>query len=636
MNTITSDLTTCTLDITGMTCASCVSRVEKALGKVPGVSAAQVNLATEAATVTYDPAAVTADDLTAAIGMAGYSGLVRSGDEPPASTALSAPPHETADADGRHDGELTRLKRRWQVALATGLGLMVLMYLPLNIDAMDWLMPAILVLATVVQFWAGRGIYAAAWAAARHRAANMNTLVALGTGISYGYSAFVTLWPGVAERWDLPLHVYFETSLVIVALVPMGRWMETRARKRTAAAITALAGLSPKTARVLRDGGEQDVPVDQVVAGDLIRVRPGEKLPVDGVVIEGVSTVDESMLTGESLPVTKTAGEEVIGATLNRTGSIIFRATAVGRDTALAQIIRLVEEAQGGKPAMQRLADRVSSWFVPAVLVLAVATFAGWALFGPGTGQLTMAIGTAIAVLIIACPCALGLATPTAVMVGTGKAAELGPRRPDRIRIHRDDGPLAGPGPTRGRQPALPACPRAHSQHTLTDCPYRSSCLDLRRTGLRRSDRLALGEPLDQERREGNNDQGADHRANDATPVELVRVTDAEHAVEDPEADQGPQQAQSRRGQPGSPAVHVPEGIVGYQSTSYRPGYEAQHQGGQKTTNVHRTSIPRLPAHPGSESRLRNGPISSRYADLSGLQGPRLPVQSGGVQMLPW
>ena len=423
---MTTDLATCTLDITGMTCASCVRRVEKALGKVPGVSAAQVNLATEAATVTYDPAGVTADELTAAVGVAGYTGLLRPGVEPSASTALSAPPHQTADSGGRHDAELTRLKRKWQVALASGLGLMVLMYLPLDLDAMDWLMPAILVLATVVQFWAGRDIYAAAWAAARHRATNMNTLVALGTGISYGYSAFVTLWPGVAERWGLPLHVYFETSLVIVALVLMGRWMEARAKKRTAAAITALAGLSPKTARVLRDGTERDIPVDEVAPGDLVRVRPGEKLPVDGMVTEGASTVDESMLTGESLPVTKTAGDQVIGATLNRTGSIIFRATAVGRDTALAQIIRLVEDAQGGKPAMQRLADRVSSWFVPAVLVLAAATFAGWAMFGSGTGRLTMAIGTAIAVLIIACPCALGLATPTAVMAGTGKAAELG------------------------------------------------------------------------------------------------------------------------------------------------------------------------------------------------------------------
>ena len=244
--TMTTDLATCTLDITGMTCASCVRRVEKALGKVPGVSAAQVNLATEAATVTYDPAGVTAAELTAAVGVAGYTGLLRPGVEPPAGTALSAPPRQTAGSGGRHDGELTRLKRKWQVALASGLGLMVLMYLPLDLDAMDWLMPAILVLATVVQFWAGRDIYAAAWAAARHRATNMNTLVALGTGISYGYSAFVTLWPGVAERWGLPLHVYFETSLVIVALVLMGRWMEARAKKRTAAAITALVGLSPE------------------------------------------------------------------------------------------------------------------------------------------------------------------------------------------------------------------------------------------------------------------------------------------------------------------------------------------------------------------------------------------------------
>ena len=260
-----------------MTCASCVRRVEKALGKVPGVSAAQVNLATEAATVTYDAATVTADHLTAAVGTAGYTGLLRSGGEPPASTASSAPPRESADAGGAHDGELARLKRKWQVALAAGLGLMVLMYLPLDIDAMDWLMPVILVLATVVQFWAGRGFYAAAWAAARHRTTNMNTLVALGTSVAYGYSAFVTLWPGIAERWGLPLHVYFETSLVVIALILMGRWMEARAKKRTAAAITALAGLSAKTARVLRDGTEQDIPIDQVMAGDLVRVRPGEK-----------------------------------------------------------------------------------------------------------------------------------------------------------------------------------------------------------------------------------------------------------------------------------------------------------------------------------------------------------------------
>ena len=300
------------------------------------------------------------------------------------------------------------------------------MYVPLPLDTMDWLMPVLLVISTVVQFWAGRQFYTAAWAAARHRATNMNTLVAIGTGVAYAYSAFVTLWPAAAQSWGLPLHVYFETSLVIIALILMGRWMEARAKRRTAAAIRALTELAPKTARVLRDGAEVDVPIDDVVVGDLVRVRPGEKVPVDGTVTDGSSTIDESMLTGEPLPVTKTAGDTVIGATLNRTGSIVLRATAVGRDTTLAQIVRLVEDAQGSKVPLQRLADRVSSIFVPAVLVAAAATFLGWALFGPEAGRMTMAIGTTIAVLIIACPCALGLATPTAVMVGTGKAAELG------------------------------------------------------------------------------------------------------------------------------------------------------------------------------------------------------------------
>ncbi|MDR2987191.1 MAG: heavy metal translocating P-type ATPase, partial [Nocardiopsaceae bacterium] len=423
---MTPDRATCTLDIDGMTCASCVRHVEKALTRLEGVTEAQVNLATEAAAVTFDPAAVTLDDLTAAVASAGYTGTPRGGIPVAATESAPANPRDDAEPDDRRDRELTRLKRRWQVALASGLGLMVLMYLPLDVDAMDWLMPAIFVVATVVQFWAGRGFYTAAWAAARHGTANMNTLVALGTSAAYGYSAFVTLWPGVAERWGLPLHVYFETSLVIIALILLGRWLEARAKKRTTAAITALAALAPKTARVLRDGAEYDVPADQVVSGDLVRVRPGEKVPADGVVTEGATTVDESMLTGESLPVDKTAGDPVIGATLNRTGSMIYRATAVGQDSTLAQIVRLVENTQAGKPPMQRMADQVSAWFVPAVLVMATATFAGWALFGPSTGRLTMAIGTAIAVLITACPCALGLATPTAVMVGTGKAAELG------------------------------------------------------------------------------------------------------------------------------------------------------------------------------------------------------------------
>ena len=318
------------------------------------------------------------------------------------------------------------MKRKWQVALTTGLGLMGLMYVPLYIDTMDWLMPAIFVVATVVQFWAGKDLYASAWAAAKHRSTNMTTLVALGTGVAYGYSTFVTLWPGLAESWGLPLHVYYETSLIIVALVLAGKWMEARAKKRTAEAVTALVGLAPKTARVLRGDVESDIPVEEVVVGDIVRIRPGEKIPVDGVVTSGTSSIDESMLTGESLPVDKTAGDSVIGATINTTGSLLIRTTAVGDDTALAQIIRLVEDAQGSKVPLQRLADKVSSVFVPAVIVGAAMTFVLWALFGPDTENLTMAITTTIAVLIIACPCALGLATPTAIMVGTGRAAELG------------------------------------------------------------------------------------------------------------------------------------------------------------------------------------------------------------------
>ena len=318
------------------------------------------------------------------------------------------------------------MKVKWQTALATGLGLMALMYVPLYIDTMDWLMPVIFVVATAVQWWAGKDLYASAWTAAKHRSTNMSTLVAMGTGVAWTYSTFVTLWPGVAEKWGFPLHVYYETSLIIVALVLAGKWMEGRAKKRTAAAVTALVGLAPKTARVVRDGAEVDIPVEDVVVGDVVRIRPGEKIPVDGVVVSGTTSVDESMLTGESLPVDKAAGDAVIGATLNTTGSVHIEVTAVGDDTALAQIIRLVEDAQGSKVPMQRLADKVSSVFVPAVILTAFATFVLWAVFGPSTENLTMAITTTIAVLIIACPCALGLATPTAVMVGTGRAAELG------------------------------------------------------------------------------------------------------------------------------------------------------------------------------------------------------------------
>ena len=422
--TVPQDTTeSCTLDIGGMTCASCVRRIEKSLLKLDGVTEARVNLATEVASVTFAPDLIGLDDLTGAVVKAGYTATPRRRTE-------DAPPRAadsgTAADDRAEESRLRRMRLKWQVALATGLGLMVLMYVPLYVDTMDLLMPAIFVVATIVQFWAGKDIYASAWAAARHRSTNMTTLVALGTGVAYGYSTFVTLWPGLAESWGLPLHVYYETSLIIVALVLAGKWMEARAKKRTAAAVVALVGLAPRTARVLRGDTEVDVPVEEVVVGDVVRIRPGEKIPVDGVVVSGSTAVDESMLTGESLPVDKGAGDPVIGATLNTTGSVQIRTTAVGDDTALAQIIRLVEDAQGSKVPMQRLADRVSAVFVPAVILGAVATFALWALFGPATENFTMAITTAIAVLIIACPCALGLATPTAVMVGTGRAAELG------------------------------------------------------------------------------------------------------------------------------------------------------------------------------------------------------------------
>jgi len=298
------------------------------------------------------------------------------------------------------------------------------MYLPLPIDASMLGIP-LLVAATVIQFWAGSAFYRAAWNAARHFGTTMDTLVAVGTSAAYGYSAFVTLWPDLAMSWGLPHHTYFETATIIIALLLLGRWLEARARSRTSSAIKALMGLRPRTARLVRDGQELDVPIDSLQVGDLVRVRPGEKVPVDGIVVEGISTVDESMLTGESLPVEKAVGDGVVGASLNRTGSFVFRATHVGRDTTLAQIIRLVEQAQGSRAPIQRLADIVASYFVPAVIVLAALTAVAWLAFGPEP-RITMALQTFIAVLIIACPCAMGLATPTAIMVGTGKGAEHG------------------------------------------------------------------------------------------------------------------------------------------------------------------------------------------------------------------
>ncbi len=412
------------LPIEGMTCASCVRRIEKRLSRMDGVSQANVNLATEQAHVVFDPALVDMPALTAAVEQAGYKvGALAAPAAPQVSTAAGS--LESVDQHAlERQREIDDLRVRWQVALPVGLAMMALMYVPLGIP-MEVLAPVLLIAATIVQFWAGRVFYQAAWSAARHGSTNMNTLVAVGTSVAYGYSAFVTLWPGPATRLGFPLHLYYETAVIIVALILLGRWMEARAKGQTSAAIKALMGLQARTARVIRAGAEQDVPIEAVLVGDLVRVRPGEKVPVDGVIEEGSSALDEGMLTGESLPVDKGPGDTVIGATLNRSGSFVFRATRVGRDTALAQIVRLVEQAQGSKAPIQQLADRVAEVFVPIILALAALTFAGWLLLGPEP-KLTLALEAAIAVLIIACPCALGLATPTAIMVGTGKAAEHG------------------------------------------------------------------------------------------------------------------------------------------------------------------------------------------------------------------
>jgi Cu+-exporting ATPase len=403
--------------VTGMTCASCVGRVERALGSVPGVLDASVNLANERATVTYVAGEVERRDLERAVEAAGY-GVAKPSDD------------EGSAAEDAHQEEYRRLRRDFLLAAALT-ALILVGSLPHMLGfmtpiPMGWLNLGLLALATPVQFWAGRRFYRGAWGALRHAQANMNTLVVVGTSAAYLYSAAATLAPGLfaGGRAD----VYFDTSALIITLILLGRLLESRAKGRTNEAIKKLAGLQAKTARVVRGqdlGEEVDVPVEDVRVGDVVVVRPGEKIPVDGIVVSGESAVDESMITGESIPVSKRIGDEVIGATINATGSFRFRATKVGRDMALAQIIRMVEEAQGSKAPLQRLADRISGVFVPVVMVLAALTFCVWLLFGPEPA-FTFALLNFVAVLIIACPCAMGLATPTSIMVGTGKGAEAG------------------------------------------------------------------------------------------------------------------------------------------------------------------------------------------------------------------
>jgi len=412
-----------TLPILGMTCASCVSRVERALRKPPGVLKAVVNLATEKATVTYIPGQASRNDLVAAVKAAGYDVI-----EEPAANAADA----AASAVDAGEAARAAAYRALKIKVVAGFALSIVIFA--GTMQPDWFpfLPAWLhngyvlwALASPVQFWVGRQFYTTAWSALRHGATTMNTLIAMGSSAAYFYSVLGVLFPGFFEHRGLSMPMYFDSAALIITLILFGRLLEARAKGQTGAAIKALIGLQPKTARVRRGGTEVDVPVASVVTGDLVVVRPGEKVPVDGVVVSGSSAVDEAMLTGEPMPVLKSEGAEVIGATMNTTGSFTFRATKVGAETALAQIIRLVEQAQGSKPPIARLADVIAAYFVPAVIGIASLTFVVWLVLGPSP-SLNYALLNFVAVLVIACPCALGLATPTAIMVGTGKGAENG------------------------------------------------------------------------------------------------------------------------------------------------------------------------------------------------------------------
>ena len=402
------------ISVGGMTCAACVRKVEKALAALDGVSEASVNLATEKATVLYQPGLLEKADFRKVIEDLGYE--VRGFDE------ILADRERQARAE-----EIRRQKRKFVFSAC----LTAAAFIGSFPEWFPW-WPKVLrepitlfILTTPVQFWAGWQFYRGFWSALKHRTSDMNTLIAVGTSAAYVYSTVVTFFPGVFRAYGLELGVYYDTAAMIITLILLGKLLEAIAKGHTSEAIKRLMGLRVKTARIIREGVELDIPVEEVRQGDWVVVCPGEKIPVDGIVREGNSAVDESMLTGESIPVEKSPGERVMGATINKTGSFKFEATKVGKETVLAQIIKLVEEAQGSKAPIQRLADRVASVFVPTVILIALATFAVWLIFGPSPA-FTFALLNFVAVLIIACPCAMGLATPTAIMVGTGRGAENG------------------------------------------------------------------------------------------------------------------------------------------------------------------------------------------------------------------
>ncbi|MFH1056629.1 MAG: heavy metal translocating P-type ATPase [Candidatus Micrarchaeota archaeon] len=401
-------------DIGGMHCASCAVLIKRRLEKTQGVKIANVNYATEKATVDFDESKCNETRIVQAIGQAGYKAFPRSdahaGMQHAQNAPMGTPRHDHAAM--LKEQEMQELKQKVMVSAALSLPALALAMLT---PEFEFKTVILFLLATPVQFWAGRQFYQGALSGLRVMSANMDTLIALGTSAAYFYS--------IASLFGLVKENYFEIGAILITFVLLGKYLEAVAKGRASEAIKKLMGLNPKTAIVVKNGREKEIPIEQVVAGDLIRVRPGEKIPVDGIVVEGDSSVDESMLTGESLPVEKTKGSKIYGATINKHGSLTFKATKVGKDTVLSQIIKLVEEAQGSQAPIQRFADEVSAVFVPIVIVIALITFAAWLLLSQ---PFSFALVAAVSVLVIACPCALGLATPTAIMVGTGMGAEKG------------------------------------------------------------------------------------------------------------------------------------------------------------------------------------------------------------------
>jgi Cu+-exporting ATPase len=408
-----------TLPIGGMSCASCVRRIEQGLQKLDGIASVTINLATEKATVEYDSDIISLADIKAKVVELGYH-------------VFEIERETTEDREKiQREKELKKLKFDFAFALVFTTIVMI-GSLPHMAGSWGQWVPAVLsapltlLLATTpVQFISGWRFYKGAYAALSHGTSDMNVLVAMGTTSAWAYSAAMTLFPNYLTSLGFPYQLYFDASAVITTLILLGRLLEAKAKGKTSEAIRRLIGLQAKTARIIKDNQEIDIPIEEVMPGDIVVVRPGERIPVDGVIISGRSSIDESMLTGESIPVEKSVGQEVIGATINKTGTFKFKTTKVGKDTVLAQIIRLVEEAQGSKAPIQKMVDVVASYFVPTVVIIAVISFISWWLFGPEP-SLIFGLTTFIAVLIIACPCALGLATPTAIMVGTGKGAENG------------------------------------------------------------------------------------------------------------------------------------------------------------------------------------------------------------------